>query len=175
MGAIVEEHRRPFLWIPGQLPFFVTDPSRLSIQCATKFRLYADRLDSNVPIFKDTLTIGPSSTQKAAANIPCFPAPEDVAPALPNAQEVALAPPDDLDVEISVPEVPLEDGEAAGQDVRVRRMSKRALVEEANLLNTSRHTSHTTRTALLAVSHTCASEDSLGRPVLKTINCHIFD
>ena len=74
MGEVVEKHRRPFVWIPGQLPFFVSDVSRLQLSCPLKYRVLADRVESNVPVFKDRVVIGPAQLQQAAANIPFVPA-----------------------------------------------------------------------------------------------------
>ena len=35
------EKAQPLVWIPGQLPFHVTDPSRIHIDCPLKHRMYA--------------------------------------------------------------------------------------------------------------------------------------
>ena len=40
-----------FVWLPGSLPFFVTDVSQLVIQCPEKCRQCATRVDEHIPIF----------------------------------------------------------------------------------------------------------------------------
>ena len=180
MGEVVEKHRRPFIWIPGQLPFFVSDASRVQISCPLKHRILADRIESNVPVFRDRVMIGPSQTQQAAANIPFFPAgvPEDK----PEGREEPPPPegkseggqPEDLDAEISVPDVPLESGDedpSAHPFVRVRRMSKRALILESKTpQHLASHFPHNPMCEICRVSHmrqrrfartTQASDDGL--------------
>ena len=56
MGEIVEKNGMPFIWVTGQKPYHVTDPRKLSIRCPLKYRRYADRVEDNNPIFKETLT-----------------------------------------------------------------------------------------------------------------------
>ena len=65
IGRVVQECGRPFLWLPGQLPFFVTHKSRLSVKCGLSCRLLADRIEANVPIWKEKIVF--STTSKAAA------------------------------------------------------------------------------------------------------------
>ena len=43
---------RPYIHLPPEKPFYVTDPSRVRIMCPEKFRYYADRIEDNGPIFK---------------------------------------------------------------------------------------------------------------------------
>ena len=42
---------KAFVWLPGSLPFFVTDVSQLVIHCPENCRQYATRVDEHVPIF----------------------------------------------------------------------------------------------------------------------------
>ena len=49
MGQVVETKRRPHVWIPGQLPFYVSDESKLKIICPMRYRLYADKVEHYVP------------------------------------------------------------------------------------------------------------------------------
>ena len=51
LGQTVEEQLRPFVWIPGQKPFHVTDMAKLKILCPLRYRIYADRVEANVPNF----------------------------------------------------------------------------------------------------------------------------
>ena len=57
-GITVERKKKPFIWVPGTLPFHVTDMSKLRIHCPEQYRRYAERLDHFVPVFKERLTIG---------------------------------------------------------------------------------------------------------------------
>ena len=45
------ESGKVFVWIPGSLPFFVSDASQLRITCPEELEHYAVRLDEHVPIF----------------------------------------------------------------------------------------------------------------------------
>ncbi|CAE6955300.1 GIP [Symbiodinium natans] len=45
------ESGKAFIWLPGSLPFFVHDVSKLRIDCAEEARFYATRIDEHVPIF----------------------------------------------------------------------------------------------------------------------------
>ena len=56
-GIIVEEQFMPYEYIPGLLPFHVTDCSALKVICPEKYRKYADRDDEYIPIFKENLRI----------------------------------------------------------------------------------------------------------------------
>ena len=75
LGDVVNRHNRAFIWVPNQLPYLVSNPDKLSITCPFKFRQYASHLGQNVPIFTDQVRIGPSSLERAAANIAFTPAP----------------------------------------------------------------------------------------------------
>ena len=45
------QNGKAFVWLPGMKPFFVADPDELVLQCPESYRMYADRVDQNVPIF----------------------------------------------------------------------------------------------------------------------------
>ena len=68
MGGIVEQRQSPFLWIPGQLPFHVTDASKLKVICPLRYRVYADRVEERVPIFKEKVTLSSSNHAKHVTN-----------------------------------------------------------------------------------------------------------
>ena len=42
---------KAFVWLPGSLPFFVSDVSQLIVHCPESCRQYATRVDEHVPIF----------------------------------------------------------------------------------------------------------------------------
>ena len=74
MGDIVENARRPLIWVPGQLPFHVTDPSRLQIICPMRHRIYASYVDRNVPYFETALRLGESTPGYACVDGNSYPA-----------------------------------------------------------------------------------------------------
>ena len=141
LGQTVEQRKMPYLWIPGNLPFHVTNANKLKFSCPLKFRKYAERVDNFVPIFKENITLQHYSTAEAAANYLALPnvpveyKPEksvsENAPSSPLEESVRCqvcgspAPPEEIhiDVEQSIPEV-LVEGSAeeivADDTVRVR-------------------------------------------------------
>ena len=54
------------VWIPGQKPFHVTDPSRLQVTCPLKYRLYADHMEGQCPIFQVDFDIGETAKAQRA-------------------------------------------------------------------------------------------------------------
>ena len=46
------ESGKAFVWIPGSLPFFVSDASKLRITCPEELKHYAVRVEEHVPIFE---------------------------------------------------------------------------------------------------------------------------
>ena len=57
MGQTVIGKGQPFIWNPPDLPYHVTDASKLHISCPEKFRRYAHKVENNVPIFRERVTI----------------------------------------------------------------------------------------------------------------------
>ena len=61
MGELVNHHGRPFVWLPGSLPFFLPDSSSVvsdqygNFQFSSKGAVHASRLDGNVPIFTESI------------------------------------------------------------------------------------------------------------------------
>ena len=49
------ESGKAFIWIPGSLPFFVSDASKLRITCPEELKRYAVRVEEHVPIFESKL------------------------------------------------------------------------------------------------------------------------
>ena len=141
MGYIVDTLRRPFIWIPGQLPFHVTDLRQLKLKCPLKYRHYADRVEQNVPIFKTKMRIGDAHTAAASPNFLQTPA----MPAASSGEGVS-APPGEPEAEgvdemLTVPDVPCDDPpEDVVADITIQRrdMSRRALILEAASLKHKR-------------------------------------
>ena len=136
MGEIVQKGR-PLVWETDKLPFHATDASKLQISCPLKYRLYADRIEENVPIFKETVRLGGAVNSKANINLPQIPA----IPALKDGS--VRAPPDsvvatgelDLDQCVTIPDVPTDatpDQISSDVSIRTRKMSVRNLILEAN-------------------------------------------
>ena len=59
LGEIVNQQDRPFIWLPGELPFFVTSSDLLQVSCAEGDRIVAHRIEENVPIFRENIKIVP--------------------------------------------------------------------------------------------------------------------
>ena len=95
MGDIVQKHKMAFIWIPGLLPFHITNISNLKMSCPQKFRKYASRVEENVPIFEEEFTIS-NFEDLSHAHAPVRSAPEI---------------PDEEAIEEDVPDVPLADPE----------------------------------------------------------------
>ena len=51
------QNEKAFVRSPGMKPFFVADPDELVLHCPESNRIYADRVDQNVPIFKSEFTL----------------------------------------------------------------------------------------------------------------------
>ena len=118
MGDIVKKQKMAFNWIPGLLPFHMTNLSRLKISVPQKYRKYALRVEDNVPIFEEVFTIS-SSEDLSHAHVPVRIAPDILA--------------EDANEE-DVPDVPLADLEGVQEAdliLTYREMSQRALIVEA--------------------------------------------
>ena len=102
------------MWIPDSLPFHVTDASKLQIICPLKYRVYADRVEEYVPIFKERVKLGKTTRSKGVPNflnIPALPAIQDEGACAPSGAagdaEFLLPSVDgeNLDLLISIPDV----------------------------------------------------------------------
>ena len=119
MGEIVQRQKMAFIWIPGLLPFHVTNLNKLKISVPQKYRKYALKVEDNVPIFEEEFTIS------VFDDLPHANAPMRIAPEVPA---------DDAVLE-DVPDVPLADPEGVAEadiTLNYRKMSQRALIEEAS-------------------------------------------
>ena len=59
VGIQVNEHRRPFVWMPDQLPFMVKADrvGEMVMHVPESAKIYADRVDQNVPILSETIQV----------------------------------------------------------------------------------------------------------------------
>ena len=55
LGEIVSSGR-PFVWLPGELPYFAESGNDLQVKCRGR-KLIADRIEENVPVFKESIQI----------------------------------------------------------------------------------------------------------------------
>ena len=126
---LVETLQRPRVHWPGSLPFYIKDASKATLTCPEWNKIYADRVDENVPIFSDTITIGataaalPASAEEEAAppevDKPGGPSSEIVEPegVLPE-----IAPlPGDQGGEVGIPPPPEPVGERLSREERLRK------------------------------------------------------
>ena len=67
MGQTVA-NGQPFIWMPGQLPYHVTDASKIKIYCPHRYRRVADRVQDNVPYFKEKMFLHPVGRKAAAVS-----------------------------------------------------------------------------------------------------------
>ena len=113
MGTTVMQQNMPFVWKHPDKPYHVTDAKKLRITCPMKYRRYCDRVENNVPVFRDAVTFGPR-TKSGAAPFFGLPAEASGAPSAPGAggaQEANEAPaqPDADEVPGHHPVVPVVD------------------------------------------------------------------
>ena len=149
-GQTVERRKHPFIWIPGILPYHVTDLTKLKIICPEQYKKYAARVDDFVPIFREEMTIGGRKKTKTPPKLTLLPATASSSSSSSTGGSGSEGPPpedgdgrsssstttttttaatgDGVDEVIEVPEVPSETGMFA----RKRSMSKRSLILEAN-------------------------------------------
>ena len=66
-GLLVESLQRPRIHWPGQLPYYIRDISQAQVVCTEDNKIYADRVEENVPIFKDIITLTPDVAAATAA------------------------------------------------------------------------------------------------------------
>ena len=76
LGIQVNQHRKPFVWMPDELPYFFK-PDRIgdmTLYCPTSAKIPVDRVVENVPIIRERVTCGglpaapsPGSSSKGAA------------------------------------------------------------------------------------------------------------
>ena len=127
MGETVLKRRRPFIWIPDSKPFHVTNAKALRISCPLRYRDYADRVEANVPIWKERITLTHPTGAEAAPNF---------LSAAPSAPEVPSSVAEDehaenLDENITVPHISCEwspEDLEGDETVPTRSISKLALV-----------------------------------------------
>ena len=56
VGVDVQENGFGFVWLPGQLPFYVKDPLKCKIECPEENKIFASKASENVP-FSDRISV----------------------------------------------------------------------------------------------------------------------
>ena len=80
---VVELQRKPFVWLPGSMPFFGTDEDCIQITWDSDRVIYAHKVDDFVPVFREQIKFGGDGLHRALAageSAPAAPA-EEPAPA----------------------------------------------------------------------------------------------
>ena len=72
MGDTVINRNMPFVWEGGKLPWHCTNRSKLRITCPEKFRIYADRVEQNVPIWREDVKNWGLQHSKGRAQLPAW-------------------------------------------------------------------------------------------------------
>ena len=47
------------MWLPGQLPFYVRDPSKCKLECPEDNKIFASKVSENVPFFRSNFSLIP--------------------------------------------------------------------------------------------------------------------
>ena len=71
LGEIVSSGR-PFVWMPGEMPYFAESGESLRSRCKGN-KLVADRVEENVPVFKESIQISEDSSramQSVSVSVP---------------------------------------------------------------------------------------------------------
>ncbi len=69
LGEVVQGGK-PFIWMPNELPYFVNNAKDIKIKC-NGLKIHADRVEDNVPVFKETIQISePSSNALVSTSNP---------------------------------------------------------------------------------------------------------
>ena len=61
VGVDVQQNGFGFVWMPGQLPFYIKDPSNCKIETPDSNKIYASRVAENVPFFKSNFQFIPGA------------------------------------------------------------------------------------------------------------------
>ena len=59
VGVDVQENGFGFVWLPGQLPFYVKGPSQCVLTCEESSKIYSARVSENVPFFRSNFNFIP--------------------------------------------------------------------------------------------------------------------
>ena len=117
LGQLVELQRKPFVWLPGSMPFFGTDTDCVQFTWDSDRVIYAHKVDDFVPVFREQIKFGGDGLHRALAAGESAPAAPAEAPAPPvPAGDPPLPPPPDAPHEEPEEPPPPVPGEGSGAD-----------------------------------------------------------
>ena len=102
LGKIVQDDGRPFVWIPGELPFFGKSKDVVQVAADESQIIQADRVEDGVPIFVEDVDVTSRTYALAAGDgevVVEDPAPPPVAPPVAGAEHLSDADSEDGDEE----------------------------------------------------------------------------
>ena len=74
LGIQVSEHQNPWVWFPGQLPFFIKADrvQDVTFHCPESAKIYVDRVVQIVPILHETLScdVGTNPVHQGNSTVP---------------------------------------------------------------------------------------------------------
>lgn len=73
LGKIVQNDNKPFVWLPGELPFFADSIDSVQIVADESQIIRADRVEDGVPIFSESVDAAKGSYALAAGEFDVMP------------------------------------------------------------------------------------------------------
>ena len=112
---LVEGLQRPRIHWPGELPYYIKDLTKAKVICPESNRIYADRIDENVPIFSDTIFF-----DGVAKALPAAPAEEEPVAPSPASADAVVPAADQGGEAVAVPPPPAPHPESLSREDRLR-------------------------------------------------------
>ena len=69
LGKIVQDDGKPFVWIPGELPFFGMSKDSVQVVAGKNQVIHANRVEERVPIFSEAVNVSHYTYALAAGDI----------------------------------------------------------------------------------------------------------
>ena len=80
LGKIVEDDGKPFVWIPGELPFFGMSKDYVQVVADKNQVIHANRVEDGVPIFSEAVNVSHHTYALAAGDIDALAESRDLPP-----------------------------------------------------------------------------------------------
>ncbi|CAE7274272.1 unnamed protein product [Symbiodinium sp. CCMP2592] len=109
LGQLVELQRKPFVWLPGSMPFFGSDEDCIQITWDSDRVIYAHKVDDYVPVFREQIRFGGDGLHRALAA-------GESAPAAPAEVPAPAVPAEDPPLPAPAAPPPPDPGEGSGAD-----------------------------------------------------------
>ncbi|CAE7257616.1 RE2 [Symbiodinium sp. CCMP2592] len=109
LGQLVELQRKPFVWLPGSMPFFGSDEDCVQITWDSDRVIYAHKVDDYVPVFREQIRFGGDGLHRALAA-------GESAPAAPAEVPAPAVPAEDPPLPAPAAPPPPDPGEGSGAD-----------------------------------------------------------